>query len=42
MAKIAKRIAAGREGLDREKMHTVAEAVKLVKDRATGEVRRNH
>lgn len=35
MAKIAKRIAAGREGLDREKMHTVTEAVKLVKERAT-------
>lgn len=35
MAKIAKRIAAGREGLDREKLHTVAEAVKLVKERAT-------
>ena len=35
MAKIAKRIAAGREGLDREKLHTVADAVKLVKERAT-------
>jgi len=35
MAKIAKRIAAGREGLDRDKLHTVVEAVKLVKDRAT-------
>ena len=35
MAKIAKRIAAGREGLDREKLHTVTEAVKLVKERAT-------
>ena len=35
MAKIAKRIAAAREGLDRDKLHTVDEAVKLVKDRAT-------
>ena len=35
MAKIAKRIAAAREGLDRDKLHTVDEAVTLVKDRAT-------
>lgn len=35
MAKIAKRVAAAREGLDRDKLHTVDEAVKLVKDRAT-------
>ena len=35
MAKIAKRTAAAREGLDREKLHTVDEAVKLVKERAT-------
>jgi len=35
MAKIAKRIAAGRDGLDRNKLHTVDEAVKLLKARAT-------
>jgi large subunit ribosomal protein L1 len=34
MAKIAKRIAAGREGLDRDAHYTLEEAVKLVKDRA--------
>lgn len=34
MAKIAKRVAAAREGLDRDKLHTVDEAVKLVKERA--------
>jgi len=34
MAKIAKRIAAGREGLDRDALYTLEEAVKLVKDRA--------
>jgi large subunit ribosomal protein L1 len=34
MAKIAKRIAAAREGLDRDKQHTLDEAVKLVKERA--------
>jgi len=35
MGKIAKRTAAARDGLDREKLHTVDEAVKLVKERAT-------
>jgi large subunit ribosomal protein L1 len=35
MAKIAKRVAAAREGLDRDKTHTVDEAVALVKERAT-------
>ena len=35
MAKIAKRVAAAREGLDRDKLHTVDEAVKLVKERDT-------
>jgi large subunit ribosomal protein L1 len=35
MGKIAKRIAAAREGLDRDKLHTVDEAVQLVKARAT-------
>ncbi len=35
MGKIAKRIAAAREGLDREKLHTIDEAVKLVKERAS-------
>lgn len=35
MAKIAKRTAAAREGLDRDKPHTLEEAVKLVKERAT-------
>ena len=35
MAKQAKRIAAAREGLDRDNQYTVEEAVKLVKDRAT-------
>lgn len=34
MAKMAKRVAAAREGLDRDKEHTIAEAVKLVKQRA--------
>ena len=34
MAKMAKRVAAAREGLDRDKEHTIAEAVKLVKERA--------
>jgi large subunit ribosomal protein L1 len=34
MAKIAKRVAAAREGLDRDKLHTVDEAVALVKERA--------
>ncbi|TRO88306.1 50S ribosomal protein L1 [Glycocaulis profundi] len=34
MAKIAKRVAAAREGLDRDKTHTVDEAVALVKERA--------
>jgi len=35
MAKIAKRIGAARAGLDREKMHTVEEAVAFVKANAT-------
>ncbi|MEQ8435088.1 MAG: 50S ribosomal protein L1 [Oceanicaulis sp.] len=35
MAKIAKRTAAAREGLDRDKLYSLDEAVKLVKDRAT-------
>jgi large subunit ribosomal protein L1 len=35
MAKIAKRIAAGREGLDRDTLHSLDAAVKMVKDRAT-------
>ncbi len=35
MAGIARRVAAGREGLDRDRLHTVVEAVKLVKARAT-------
>lgn len=34
MAKIAKRIAAAREGLDRDTPHALDEAVKLVKERA--------
>lgn len=35
MAKIAKRVAAAREGIDPRKMYTLDEAVKLVRDRAT-------
>ena len=35
MAKIAKRTAANREGIDRDKLHTLEDAVKLVKARAT-------
>lgn len=35
MAKLAKRTAAAREGIDRNKSYTVDEAAKLVKDRAT-------
>ena len=35
MAKVAKRIGAARAGIDREKMHTVAEAVSIVKANAT-------
>lgn len=35
MAKIAKRIAAAREGLDRDAAHSLDEAVKMVKARAT-------
>ena len=34
MAKVAKRIAAAHEGLDRNALHSVDEAVKLVKERA--------
>ena len=35
MAKIAKRTASAREGIERKKLYTVDEAVKLVKERAT-------
>ncbi|WP_019962451.1 50S ribosomal protein L1 [Woodsholea maritima] len=35
MAKVAKRIAAAREGLDRNKLYSVAEAVSVIKARAT-------
>ena len=35
MAKIAKRTAKSREGIDRNKLYDLAEAVKLIKDRAT-------
>ena len=35
MAKLAKRTAAAREGIDRNKLYTVDEAGKLVKERAT-------
>ncbi|TGY87112.1 50S ribosomal protein L1 [Marinicauda algicola] len=35
MAKVAKRIAAAREGIDPRKLYTLDEAVKLVKERAT-------
>jgi large subunit ribosomal protein L1 len=35
MAKIAKRVAKGREGLDRNKAYPLSDAVKLLKDRAT-------
>ena len=35
MAKIAKRVAAGREGLDRNKAYPLSDAVKLLKERAT-------
>jgi large subunit ribosomal protein L1 len=35
MAKIAKRVAKGREGIDRNKNYSLDEAVKLLKDRAT-------
>ena len=35
MAKIAKRTAKAREGIDRDKNYDLAEAVKLIKDRAT-------
>jgi large subunit ribosomal protein L1 len=35
MAKIAKRVAAARDGLDRNKLHTVDEAVALVKSKAS-------
>jgi large subunit ribosomal protein L1 len=35
MAKIAKRVAKGREGVDRVKLYPVDDAVQLVKDRAT-------
>lgn len=34
MAKIAKRVAASREGLDRDKLHTIDEAVAFVKSKA--------
>jgi len=35
MAKIAKRVAKSREGLDRNKSYELAEAIKLLKDRAS-------
>jgi large subunit ribosomal protein L1 len=35
MAKVAKRIGAARAGLDRDKLHTVSEAVSIVKTNAT-------
>jgi large subunit ribosomal protein L1 len=35
MAKIAKRIAAARNGIDRDRLYSLDEAVKLVKERAT-------
>ena len=35
MAKIAKRVAKSREGIDRDKLYGLAEAIQLVKDRAT-------
>jgi len=35
MAKIAKRVAASRNGIDRTKLYALEEAVKLVKERAT-------
>ncbi|MCB1452883.1 MAG: 50S ribosomal protein L1, partial [Rhizobiaceae bacterium] len=35
MGKIAKRIAKSREGIDRNQLYEVAEAVKLIKSRAT-------
>ena len=35
MAKLAKRVAKSREGIDREKLYAIDEAIKLVKERAT-------
>jgi len=35
MAKLAKRVRASREGIDRDKLYPLAEALKLVKERAT-------
>ncbi|TDH36105.1 50S ribosomal protein L1 [Pseudohoeflea suaedae] len=35
MAKVAKRIQKGRDGIDREKLYPITEAVSLVKDRAS-------
>ena len=35
MANIAKRVRASREGIDRDKLYPLAEALKLVKERAT-------
>jgi large subunit ribosomal protein L1 len=35
MAKLAKRVRAAREGIDRDKLYPLAEALKLVKERAT-------
>ncbi|MFD1330568.1 50S ribosomal protein L1 [Methylopila musalis] len=35
MAKLAKRVAKSREGVDREKLYALDEAIKLVKERAT-------
>ncbi len=35
MAKIAKRIAKAREGIDREKLYDLADAIALLKERST-------
>src|SRR5690606_30177637 len=35
MAKIAKKVAAGREGIDRDKLYALDEAIKLVKSKAS-------
>jgi len=35
MVKIAKRVAAARDGLDRNKLHSIDDAVALVKSKAT-------
>ena len=41
MAHIGKRIAKAREGIERTKLYPVDEAVKLVRERANGQVRRD-